>query len=284
MDERRPLEALLGVCTAAVLVPGLGLATARYGPSPPPGVLVAGGAALAVTVAALARTVDDLPDRLGSLPAVAAAVLLPMAYLPYLLTATTPESEAALACVVGLFAVLPGLGATAGGALVRSRRLRAEATELSVFTLGGNDDGDGSGGRSDRLIVGALVAVAVVCLGAGAAVGLARDTVAVTTVTTMLGGLSTLLLLVGGDDDGTEVAVTDRGLRVEGSFTAWADLAGYRVTDDAVELVRPEWYRPARSFERPGMDDDAESALLEGLAEFLPRLDEAGRVEMAARR
>ena len=93
---------------------------------------------------------------------------------------------------------------------------------------------------------------------------------------------STTTVLLADDDDGTELAVTDAGLRVDRTITAWDDFQGYRVTDDSVQFVRPQWYLPARSFEREKISD--EDALLDELAEFLPRLDEQGRVEMAALR
>jgi hypothetical protein len=94
---------------------------------------------------------------------------------------------------------------------------------------------------------------------------------------TSLGGLSSLLFLF--TDDSTELAVTDAGLRVDRSITPWDDLDGFRVTDDAIEIDRAQWWLPTRDFDRDEIDD---AALIEALAEFLPRTDAATETAVAA--
>ena len=265
MDERRGLDALLGASVATALVPAMALYQLRAGTPAAPAVLVASGGVLAVVVALLARTVEDLADRLVSLPVAALAVGAPLAYLPYMVFATEPETTAALYCVVGLLAVVPGAGLPVGGAVIRNRRLRADATERAVVTVGDEDE------STDSRVV-AITAVAGVALVVTVAVSaLAGDEGLGIGVTTAVGGLSSWVFLLA--DDSTEVAVTDHGLRVDRSVTDWSDIQGYRVADDEIELVRPEWYQPTRGFDRSGLDEDEEAALLDALDGYLPRLD-----------
>lgn len=277
MNERRIPEALLACYVAMVLGPALYLWGRSTGRLPVAGaVALAFAAGLASGLAV--RTVDDLPAAVESWRVVALTVLPPLAYFPYMILGSAPGSTDALAAVVGLLAVAPGIAVPTSGAAVRNRRLRATATEIAVVTVGG--DRDERGGRNWPVIagvtvagLGVIVAGAVVVLTGGGDFG---------SVTTGLGGLSTVLLLFASDDDETELAVTDNGLRIDRSMTRWDALDGYRVTAEEIQFVRRQWYAPARSFEREKVSD--EDALLAGLGEFLPRLDERGRVEMAARR
>jgi hypothetical protein len=211
MDERRTLDPLLGVYVAMVLVPALALATPDGGPGlPPAGRLVAAGAVLAVGVTLLARAVDWSIEQLTSVPVLAVVVAGPITYLPYMILATDPGSSRAIAAVVGLFAVVPGIGIPVGASVVRNRQLRLSATELVTVTVGDRDDG----ADRSRVIVAGLVGVAVVTVAAAGAVLLSGDVgSSVGTLTTALGGLSTVALLLS-DDDGREVAVTDRVVRV----------------------------------------------------------------------
>ncbi|ERH06503.1 MAG: hypothetical protein J07HN4v3_02121 [Halonotius sp. J07HN4] len=71
--------------------------------------------------------------------------------------------------------------------------------------------------------------------------------------------------------DNAELAVTDVGLRVDSSVRPWADLDGYRVTDDEIEIERARWWLPSRDFDREQIDD--ESAFIDGLNEHLPQTD-----------
>jgi len=285
MDERRVPEALLACYVATLLGPAALLWGRETGQLALPGA-VAAALAAGLASALVARTVDDLVARLSSWRVAALTVVPPLAYLPYMIVATGPGSADALVAVVGLLAVVPGIGVPVSAAVVRNRRLRAGATEIAVVTVGGDDDsadGDGTNGSSGRNwpVIAAVVAIGIAMVAVGA-VAAFTDGAEFGSLTTALGSLSTALLLLANDDDETELAVTDAGLRVDRSMTRWDAFEGYRVTDDQIELVRPGWYRPTRSFERGEISD--EDALVEGLAEFLPRLDERGRVEMTARR
>jgi hypothetical protein len=272
MQERRVIEALLGAYVAMLSVPAAALFT-RTLDAGSAGWLVGAGLAVAVLVAAMARTVGDLADAVASVPVAAASVLPPLAYLPYMVLVTPPESPGAFASLVGLLAVLPGILVLAGGGVIRNRRLRADATEVAVVTVGGDDDED----TNWPAVAGAVVmGLSFVVFGA---IVVVEGDAGLGSIFPMLGGMSTWFLFLGDDD--TEIAVTDGGLRIDQSFTRWDDLAGYRIGDDEIELVRPEWYHPTRSFDRGEIDD--EDALLDGLRRFLPRLDERGRVELSAR-
>lgn len=274
MRERRALEALLGVYAATLLVPAGALRVGVTGVDTRAiATLVVVWVGLAGGTALLARRVDDLPGRLASLPVALATVLPPLGYLPYMILATPPESPEAFVSVLGVLAVLPGIAVPVGGAVVRSRRLREGATEVAVVTVGG----DGGDDTNWPVVAGAVVmGLSLIVFGA---IVLMEGDAALGSISPMIGGMSTWMLLL--DDDETEVAVTDCGLRIDRSFTPWADLAGYRIGDDELELVRSQWYLPARSFERAEIDD--EDALVGGLERFLPRLDEHGRVELSPR-
>ncbi|MFB6227973.1 MAG: hypothetical protein ABEH88_05225 [Halobacteriales archaeon] len=274
MQERRVLEALLGAYVATLLIPGAALFTGTVDADGAL-VLVVAGLIVAVLVARMARTVEDLADTVASAPVVAASVLPPLAYLPYMILAAEPESPAALVSLVGLVAFLPGIGVPIGGAVIRNRRLREAATEVAVVTVGGGEDDDGT----NWAVVAGVSVVSLSIVVAGVIVLVGGD-VSMSAVTPALGGISTLFLLFA-DDDATEIAVTDRGLRIDRSFTTWDDFEGYRLTDDEIELVRSQWYLPAGSFEREEVDD--ENSLIEGLERHLPRLDERGRVELSPR-
>jgi len=274
MQERRVLEALLGAYVAMLSVPAAAL-FARTLDAGSAGWLVAAGLVVAVLVARTARSVDDLADTLASAPVAVVSVLPPLAYLPYMILVTPPESSAAFVSLVGLLAVIPGIGVPVGGAIVRNRRLREGATEVAVVTVG---DGENADGDTNWPVVAGAVVMGLSFVVFGAIV-LVEGDAALGSVSPMLGGMSTWILLLG--DDETEIGVTDRGLRIDRSFTPWEDLEGYRITDDEIELVRSQWYLPARSFERAEIDD--EDALVAGLRRFLPRLDEHGRVELSAR-
>ena len=276
MEHRRVLEGLLGLYVALIVVPAGALgAWEAVADGSLIGTLVGAGVAVAVVVALAARTVDSLADRLASLPVAAGVILPPLAYLPYMIFATPPESTAALISLVGLLAILPGFAATLGGTIVRTHRLRAAASDVAVVTVGGDEE---EGRNWTRL--GGVAVLGVAVLAVSAVMAVTDDADFGTMIPTLTGAWSSLLLFVG--NDGSEVAVTDEGLRIDQWFTPWSDLDGYRVTDETVELVRPKWYHPTRDFERGEISD--EDALVEALAEFLPRLDEHGRVELDPRR
>lgn len=270
MEARRLLEALLGAYVAMLLVPAAVLL--GFGPAgrPPLATLVVVGGLVATVVALAARSVPTLPARLASRPSAAGTVGPPLAYLPLLVLAVPPASPAARIALVGLLAVLPGIGLPIGGTVLRNRRLRARATTVTEVTVGDSDDG----GRDRQLIAG-LAVVGLAFVAAGAATLYAGDADAGALGSTF-GGLWTAVLLLAHDES-AEVAVTDEGLRIDRGFTRWVDLEGYRVTDESVALVRSQWYLPDRDFDRDAIDDEA--ALLDALGRYLPRLDAASRVD-----
>ncbi len=272
MRERRMREVLLGVYVATLLVPGAALVTGTLDQAP---ALVGVGLILAVLVAGTARGIDDLAETLVSAPLAVTIVLPPLGYTPYLILVAEPGSPAAFASVIGLFALVSGIAVLVGGAIVRNRRLREAATEVAVVTVGDGTDDDGT---DWPLIAGTAVALLSVVI-AGGIVFLSGDA-GMGAITPVLGGVSTWFLILG-DDDATEIAVTDRGLRIDRGFTPWKDLDGYRIGEEEVEFVRTQRYLPTRSFEREEIDN--EDALLEAIERYLPRLDERGRVELAPR-
>ena len=273
MNERRILDVLLGVYAAVLLVPAGALVGWEAGTAGVPVTAFVGiGLVIAAVVTLVVRTVDDLVDRLLSLPVVVATVGLPFVYtLPYLLFVVDPDSGAGIVAIVGMGAVLPGMLALLGGSLIRNSRLRERSTEIVAVTLDETDDEEG---RQLRIAAVGIVTIALVTTGAVTVLTGEMDF----SMVTSLGGLSTVVLLFANND--RELVVTDAGLVVDQSVIVWDDLAGYRLTDDKVVLVRSEWYLPDRRFDREEMDDEA---LIEGVGEFLPRVDEQGRVERMAR-
>jgi hypothetical protein len=277
MDERRVPEALLGAYVATVLVPAAVLSGVEPAASAGPAVLAGVGLAVAVLVALAARVVDDLVDRVATLEATAVTTLPPLGFLPYMLVETSPGSTAAALAAVGLLGVLPGIGVPVAGAAVRSRRARERATERVAVTVG--EGGDGGGNYQ---VAAGLVVMGVLLLGAAAFVTVTdADVETGTTFVTLFGSVSTMVAIYAGDQE-TELTVTDEGLLVDRSLSYWDTFEGYRVTDDALELVHTRWYLPTREFDREEISD--EDALLDGLAEFLPRLDGEGRVRQPAGR
>ena len=181
--------------------------------------------------------VDDLAERMASIPTVVVIVGVPLLSVPYIF-ATDPGSTAEFVATIGGIAVLPGIGVLLQASSVRNRRLCETATEIVVVTV--------------------------------------EDT-----------------------ENNTELTVTDIGLQVTQSVSVWGEsvgmwdesvsawdlrdqLTGYRLTDDEIIVAREQWYLPARRFKREAISD--EDALIEGLEQFLPRLDTYGRVERTPRR
>lgn len=274
MNERRILDALFGVYAAVLLVPTGVLVGWDAGAAELPVTAFIGiGVGIAVVVTLGTRTVDNLVDRVVSLPVVPVIVGLPLLYLPYLIVVAEPGSLRGIIGAIGLLALLPGIGVLASGAIIRNRRLRETSTEIAVVTVG--DTGDKNW---RQLQIAALAVGAIALITAGAITAITGDA-SFSTLLTSVSGLSTVFLLF---NNGKELAVTDVGFRVEQSVVVWDDLAGYRLTDEKVVLVRSEWYLPARRFDREEISD--EDALIKGLEKFLPRLDKHGRVELAARK
>ena len=266
MQRRRAVDALLGSYLAMVLVPAAVLSGLATIDTASLGTITVAGIAVAAAFALAAAAVLDIVDRAGSLPVAAATILPPLAYLPYLVFAE-PAGRTEWLAIVGLLAVVPGTLVPIAGAVIRNQRLRADATEHVVVTVGGEDDGMfGSRGESVLIVAVGIGTAAVVI---GTALIVIADSSADTSLLTSLTGLSSLLFLF--TDDSTELAVTDAGLRVDRSMTPWDDLDGFRVTDDEIEIDRARWWLPTRDFDRDETDDDA--ALIEALDEFLPRTD-----------
>jgi len=274
MNRRWILDVLFGIYAAVLLVPAGALAGWEAGAARLPITVFVGiGVVLAALGTGVARTVDDLVDRLLSRSVVTVMVCLPLVFLPYLISVVDPASGAGTVAIAGLSAVVPGNGALLGGVIVRDRRLRETATEEVVVTVG-----DSETNNQRTLRIAAVMIVAMTLIANGAAIVLTGD-ISTTTFTTLVGGLIPVFLLFA--DTSRELAVTDVGFRSGQSTIVWDDLAGYRLTDDNVVLVRSEWYLPNRQFDRADISD--EDALIKGLEGFLPRLDEQGRVELAAR-
>lgn len=281
MGERQVLEALLGVYVGIVLVTAGVLVGREFGViGLPRGALVVTGIVIAAAVAAAARRVDALVDRVVPLPVAAVTIGVPLAYLPYLILATEPGSGANLVALVGLLAVVPGIGVPVGGAVIKNKHRRQQATEIVAVTVGEeHEDNDWLPNADNNWIAGigvAVVGVGILAVGIGLTLGFDGSS----TIFTSLSGLATSLLLFV--DDSSEVAVTDAGLRVDQQFLQWDDLTGYRLTDESVEIVTPNWYQSTREFDREEISD--EDALINGLNEFLPRVDEHERVELSPRR
>jgi len=274
MNERRVLEALLGVYVGMVLVTTGVLISWEVGVT---GLsvtaLVVIGAVIAAVVTAAARRVDDLVDRVVSIPVVAVVVGVPLANLPYLILATEPESGMSFVALVGLLAVVPGIGIPLGGELIKSKRRRQQATEIVTVIVGDDDEDDSWLPEVTEKWVAAVgltvFGLGILWVGIGLTLGFDSSR---STIFSSLGGLTTMVLFLA--DDSTEVVVTDSGLQVDQQFSHWDDLDGYRVTDDTIELVFSDWYRPTQRFEREEISD--EDAFIKGLSEFLPQVDEAG--------
>jgi hypothetical protein len=227
MDGRRLIEALLGLYVATLLLPTVAV-TGWVAVVPAAlGTILAAGLAIAAAGALAATLVPELPDRVTSLPSVAATVLPPLCFLPYMIL-TPPAVAPEPFPLVGLLAVVPGIGVPAAGAVLRNYRLRERANEHAVVTVGDDDDSilDSRGKSALSVLVGIGAAMMLV----GTALSVMADSAANTSLLTSLTGLSSLLFLF--TDDSTELAVTDAGLRVDRSMTPWADLEEFRVTDN----------------------------------------------------
>jgi hypothetical protein len=265
MDGRRLIEALLGVYVATLVLPALAVFGWVAVASASLGSILAAGLAIAAATAMAATTIADLPDRVTSPSVVVAAILPPLLFLPYMILAQ-PEFAPDVFPVVGLLAVLPGIGVLLAGAEIRNRRLRAQASEYAVVTTG-DDANESSLGRSIR--VAAAGGVGLIVVGVAVSILAFDGFDGNSTLFTSLTGLSSLFFLF--DNDSQELAVTDKGLRVNRSMTPWADFDSFRVTDEKIKLKRARWWLPTRDFDREEIDDDA--AVIEAMGEFLPRTD-----------
>ena len=267
MDGRRLIEALLGVYVATLLLPALAVTGWVAVTSASLGSILAAGLAIAGAGGLAATTIPKLPERVTSLPAVAATILPSLLFLLHPIFAE-PTGRIEWLAIVGLLAVIPGVLIPLAGAVIRNQRLRADATEHVVVTVGDEDDGMfGSRGESVLFVVVTIGALAMVV---GTAVSMIADFAVNTSLLTSLTGLLSLLFLF--TDDSTDLAVTDAGLRVDRSMTPWDDLDEVRVTDEQIKNDRAKWWLPSRDFDREEIGDDA--AFIDALGEYLPRTDE----------
>ncbi len=266
MIRRCVVDVLLGIYIALLIVPAAIMTSGESVVGTQVAVVVGGGVGIAAVGALAARSVDNLIDRLCSVPISSVIILLPFAYLAYLVFATEPGSTAELAALIGVLGVVPGGVSLFVGDWLRVRWLCEQSTEIVTVTVG---DPDGSEWKQLRF---AAAAIAGIALAAAGGATLLTGEERFSTLAGSLGGLSALLLLAG--DDGTELTVTDTGVQSYQSFVVWEDLDGYRLTDDSLVLVRSAWYLPDRQFDREAISD--ESALLNGVSTYLPRLNEEG--------
>jgi hypothetical protein len=265
MQRRRLVDALLGSYLAMALLPAAVLSGLVTVDTASLGTITTAGFAVAMAFALMTVGVSDTVDRVASLPVAAATILPPLAYLPFLIIAE-PAGQIERLAIVGLLAVVPGLLVPVAGGVIQNQRLRAEATEHVVVTAGDDED-DGFGSLA---ALGIMVVAGIAMIAFGAAAGLTGFDIdggipIIGSLTALSGSLVTLFT-----DDSTELAVTDAGLRVDRSMTPWADLEGFRVTDDEIEIERARWWLPTRDFDREEIDD---AALIDALVEFLPRTD-----------
>ena len=266
MIRRCVVDVLLGIYIALLIVPAAIMTSGESVVGTQVAVVVGGGVGIAAVGALAARSVDNLIDRLCSVPISSVIILLPFAYLAYLVFATEPGSTAELAALIGVLGVVPGGVSLFVGDWLRVRWLCEQSTEIVTVTVG---DPDGSEWKQLRF---AAAAIAGIALAAAGGATLLTGEERFSTLAGSLGGLSALLLLAG--DDSTELTVTDTGVQSYQSFVVWEDLDGYRLTDDSLVLVRSAWYLPDRQFDREAISD--ESALLNGVSTYLPRLNEEG--------
>ena len=265
MDGRRLIEALLGVYVATLLLPALAVTGWVAVTSASLGSILAAGLAIAGATALAATTVADLLDRVASLPAAAALTLPPFAYIPYMIIADI-EAEAVVT-IAGLLALVPGIAVLLAAAGIRNRRLRARATEHAVVTTGDDDD---DSGISRPVVLAAVGGIGLIVVAVAVPILAFDGFDGSSTLFTSLTGLSSLFFLF--DNDGHELAVTDKGLRVDSSITPWDDLGSYRLTDEEIKIDRAKWWLPSRDFDREEIGDDA--AFIDALGEYLPRTDE----------
>ena len=265
MDGRRLIEALLGVYVATLLLPALAVTGWVAVTSASLGSILAAGLVIAGATALAATTVADLLDRVASLPAAAALTLPPFAYIPYMIIADI-EAEAAVT-IAGLLALVPGIAVLFAAAGIRNRRLRARATEHAVVTTGDDDD---DSGISRPVVLAAVGGIGLIVVAVAVPILAFDGFDGSSTLFTSLTGLSSLFFLF--DNDGHELAVTDKGLRVDSSITPWDELGSYRLTDEEIKIDRAKWWLPSRDFDREEIGDDA--AFIDALGEYLPRTDE----------
>lgn len=276
MKSRRLLDALVGSSGSVILVTASALLRwEAVTPDFPAGIAVGISLGIAVVIALVAGTVDDLPERVGSPGFVVSLLAICLLCFVYLLVVPEPGSTQALVAATGALAVVPGMASLSVANRITNRQLREASTELTVVTVNGGTDGRRWLENGETLVSVTILTVVIVTTALIGPLGLIRRPAP---ALGLIVGLSLPELFRYLHEDGSEITVTDIGLRVDQwsarPFTRWDDLDGYRVTDDTIELVFSDWYRPTQRFDREEISD--EDAFVMGLSEFLLRIDEAG--------
>lgn len=270
MDGRRLLDVVVGVYVSILIVTASALLQwESVAPTFSVGVAVALGLGIATVVALVVSTVKGLAETVASTPVAVVTVGLPLLFFPYLLFVAESGSTQALVAAAGVAAGLPGVCSFVGGSILKTRRQRESATEIAVVTVG---DETAASEWWTRLQFGGglVIGIGMLIFGLGILSGFLDGG---TSLITTLGGLITTVASLLSNDS-SELTVTDTGLAADWRFRRWEEFDGYRVTDDEVELVRPEWYQSTQSFDREEITD--EETLVEGLNAYLPELDENG--------
>ena len=282
MDSRRLLDALVGVYMSLVVVTASALLQWNVvAPTYSVGKAVVIGLAIAAVVAFVARTVQDLAEKVTS--AVVPLIWgLPMAYVPYLILVPEPGSMQALVAGAGALAAVPGIGITSLGNHLKNRRLREASTEIVAVTVGEYEETAIRRWLQFGKTVVSFVMLALL-IGMMAWVGILNMFERPAFSFSLTVGLTLPTLFdYFADDDSSKITVTDMGVAVDRyingdlsrEFNQWTNLDGYRVTDDTIELVRPRRLFSTVEFDREEISD--ETALVDGLNTYLPRLNEAG--------
>lgn len=223
------VPATVGAYLATVTVPAAGLLTLATGGTLPGTVTLVGAwLAVAVVGSLVATGVSGLTETVGTVGVGGAAALLPLVFLPTVLSAPAASLPAVLAAT-GLASSGAGFLAATLGWTAQNRRRHAEATEWYSVTAG---DGDGLPkwlGVSAVLVPTALAAVVAVALGE-------LDGDLPTSLLTALGSLGTIGSLIG--DDETTITVTDDGVGIDGWFRGVETITGYDLDEEELELHR----------------------------------------------
>ncbi|QPV62668.1 hypothetical protein I7X12_18375 [Halosimplex litoreum] len=252
---RRLLRVSLTAYAAVLVAPVATLAPAPTRPA------FAAGAVLGGALGFGATATLDGPDGVVTLPRVVVGFALPLGWLwPAWHGATSIPSFLFTPWTAGALAVVPWVVAVLVASDWQTRERIDALTERVVF-----EARDPPKTRRQTRIaaaavlgIGVVVAVVVFALGDASA--------------SMYWLFPTLLpvwIPLLTDSDGNEVAVADGGLRVERQVYGWDTVDDYELTDDALTLTRPKWYRADLSFDREDIDDVA--AVTAALDDLLTR-------------
>lgn len=276
MRSRRLLDVLVGIYVSVIVATASALVRwEAVTPTFSAGRAVAVGLTIAAVVALIAGTIGDLAERVTSRSAMAVIGGLALVYLPYLLLVVDPGSTQALIAGIGVLVVIPGFAIRSVANRIVSRQRRETATEIVVVTE--------HGGKGTRRWLRLREPVFQVCflvlvVGSMALIGpfavIERPILLASVMALFV--LNDLLDSISGS--GSDITVTTNGLHVDQcfkqAFTQWDECDGYRLTDGSVEIVRSRQFFSTQEFDREAISDEA--ALVDGVATYLPRLNEAG--------